>query len=240
MKSRNTVLALLSCGVLAFSFATFVPTISASGAPGAVEKKMKDNKEGKKDDKKATTARVGEKAPEFTLTDTDGKVVKLADLLADKDTKAVVVEWFNPECPFVVKHYEKNTTMPDTFNAFKDKGVKWVAINSGAPGKEGAGKQLNADIKKKWKIEYPILLDESGETGRAYGATNTPHMFVIQKDGVLAYAGAIDNDKSAAKAGNKNYVRNALESIVKGETVAESETKAYGCSVKYGAAAKKN
>ncbi len=235
MKSRNTVLALLSCSVLAFSFAMAVPAMSVSAAPGTIEKKVKDDKDSKKDSKKAGTAKVGEKAPEFTLTDTDGKTVKLADLLADKDTKAVVVEWFNPECPYVVKQYETNTTIPDTYKAFKDKGVKWVAINSGAPGKEGAGKQLNADIKKKWKIEYPILLDESGETGRAYGATNTPHMFVIKKDGVLAYAGAIDNDKSAKKAGDKNYVKNALESIVKGETVAESETKAYGCGVKYGA-----
>jgi peroxiredoxin len=238
MKSRNTVLALLSCGVLAFSFAMFVPTTGVQAQPGAIEKKIKDKGDEKKDAKKAATAKVGEKAPDFTLTDTDGKTVKLADLLADKDTKAVVIEWFNPECPFVVKQHEKNTTMPDTYKAFKDKGVKWVAINSGAPGKEGAGKELNAKMKKQWNIEYPILLDESGEVGRAYEAKTTPHMFVIKKDGVLAYAGAIDNDKSAAKAGDKNHVKNALESVLKGETVAESETKPYGCSVKYGA--KKN
>jgi peroxiredoxin len=236
---KSALWAVLSCSALMLSLVATTNTMAlepgAGAKVGAAEKKD-EKKQDKKDEKKAgATAKVGEKAPEFTLTDTDGKTVKLADLLADKDTKAVVVEWFNPECPFVVKQYGKTTTMPDTYKAFKDKGVKWVAINSSAKGKEGFGKDLNAKAKNDWKIEYPILLDESGEVGQAYGAKTTPHMFVITKDGKLAYAGAIDDDRSADKAGKKNYVKNALEEILKGSNVTEAETRPYGCSVKYDA-----
>lgn len=191
------------------------------------------DKDGKKDTMKDTgntaAAKVGAPAPAFTLKDTDGKTVNLADLKG----KVVVLEWFNPECPYVKKHHEKFTTMIDTYNAFKDKGVVWVAINSGAAGQEGAGLEKNKKAATDWKLPYPVLLDETGATGKAYGAKTTPHMYIINTDGVLAYAGAIDNDRSADKAGTVNYVKQALTQVLAKETVTEAETKPYGCSVKY-------
>lgn len=173
-------------------------------------------------------AQVGHAAPAFTLTDTDGKTVNLADFKG----KTVVLEWFNPGCPYVVKHY-KSGTMAGLYNEFKSKDVVWFAINSGAPGKEGAGLETNKKMKGEWKIEYPILLDETGATGKAYGAKTTPHMFVINAEGTLVYAGAIDDNASGDKSSPTNYVRNALNQVLNGETVTEPTTKPYGCSVKY-------
>lgn len=175
-------------------------------------------------------AKVGEKAPNFALTDTEGKTVNLSDY----EGKVVVLEWFNPGCPFVVKHHEKFTTMTDLASEFVAKDVVWLAINSGAPGKEGHGLELNKQKKADWHINYPILIDESGEVGKMYGAKTTPHMYVIDKDGTLKYAGAIDNNPSATKLGDVNYVRQALNEVLAGETVTTPETRPYGCSVKYG------
>lgn len=182
-----------------------------------------------KDGHHAMTAKVGAPAPAFTLTDTDGKTFNLADHKGE----VVVLEWFNPGCPYVKKHHEKLDTMAATYGAFKDKGVVWVAINSGAPGKEGAGLETNKTAKANWKIQYPVLLDETGMVGKMYGAKTTPHMYIINKDGTLAYAGAIDSDSSAGKAGETNYVKQALTQVLAGETVSTPETKPYGCSVKY-------
>lgn len=178
----------------------------------------------------ASGAKVGEAAPDFTLTDLSGKTVKLSDYKG----KVVVLEWFNPGCPYVKKHHEKNTTFQDLAKDFIPKGVQFLAINSGAAGKEGAGREVNIEAAKKWKIGYPILLDEKGETGRKYGAKTTPHMFVINAEGKLVYAGAIDNNTDATKAGDVNYVRKALEEVLAGKPVTTAETKSYGCSVKYG------
>jgi len=186
----------------------------------------------KKDDKKtgaSATAKIGETAPTFTLTDTDGKTVSLADY---KD-KIVVLEWFNPECPHVVKHHAKTTTFNDLHKEFSDKGVVFLAINSGAPGKQGAGKELNAKYKKEWNKAYPILLDESGTVGKAYDAKTTPHMYIIGKDGKLAYKGGIDNQKAFDAKDYTNYVKQTLNQMIKGETITEPETKNYGCGVKY-------
>ncbi len=182
-----------------------------------------------KDGKHAAHAKVGAPAPAFTLTDTDGNAFNLAD----HKGKVVVLEWFNPGCPYVVKHHEKLDTMKSTYEAFKDKGVVWVAINSGAPGKQGAGLDTNKDAKANWHIAYPVLLDESGAVGTMYGAKTTPHMYIINGAGTLMYAGAIDNNSSASKAGDINYVSQALTQVLAGETVATPETKPYGCSVKY-------
>ncbi len=174
--------------------------------------------------------KVGDAAPNFTVTDIKGKEHTLQDYI-DQD-KVIVLEWFNPECPFVVKQYETHSVMSDTYNEFKDDGVVWIAINSGKPGKQGTGKAKNAAAAEKWKIEYPIVLDEEGKVGKAYGATNTPHMYVIA-DGRIAYMGAIDNERSPRSKGDTNYVWNALKSIYAGESVETTQTKAYGCSVKY-------
>ncbi len=176
----------------------------------------------------ASAAMVGSAAPDFTLMTVDGEEVSLASFA--KGT--VVLEWFNPDCPFVKKHHQKHTTMKDTRAKYPE--VTWLAINSGAAGKQGHGKVRNSKAVKDYEISYPLLLDESGNVGRLYGAKTTPHMFVIH-EGTLVYAGAIDDDRSPDKLGGTNYVAAALDAIAAGDEVAQPETKPYGCSVKYSA-----
>ncbi len=134
------------------------------------------------------TAKIGEPAPAFSLPDLDGKTITLAELAG----KTVVLEWFNPDCPFV-KHAHGEGPLKTMAKDQTAKGVVWLAINSGAPGKQGTGAERNREAKTEWNLEHPILLDESGTVGHAYGATNTPHMFVIDPQGKLVYAGALDN-----------------------------------------------
>jgi len=177
----------------------------------------------------AAPAKVGDVAPDFTLKDTDGKDVKLADFKG----KIVVLEWFNPECPFVKKHHVTLDTMTKLAKEYKDKNVVWLAINSGADGQQGSGKDANAKARTDYKMDYPVLLDPTGATGKAYGAKTTPHMFVIDKDGKIAYAGAIDNDRGPRKAGDKNYVKNAVDEVIAGKKVTDTTTDPYGCAVKY-------
>ncbi len=199
----------------------------AEDAKKQAEKKLEDAK------KKAAGAavKVGADAPAFELKDTDGNVVKLADL--SKDGNIVVLEWFNPGCPFVVKHHEKLTTFKDLTKKYEGKKVKFVAINSGGKGMEGNGLELNKKAKKDFAMSYPVLLDESGEVGHAYGAQRTPHMFVI-KDNKIAYMGAIDDNASPEEAGKVNYVEKAVDALLAGTSVETTETKPYGCGVKYG------
>lgn len=173
----------------------------------------------------------GDKAPDFKLKDTEGKEHQLAKYLADGNI--VVLEWFNPDCPFSRKHHVANQTMTETFRKYKGKKVIWLAINSGAPGKQGAGLDRNIKARKDYKIEYPVLLDETGKVGRAYQAKRTPHMFVIAPDQTLLYMGAIDNSPSPRKLGDVNYVDDALAQYLAGKTIKHAETKAYGCSIKY-------
>lgn len=202
-------------------------------APAAAQPEKDHKKDHDKTDGKAqgnTVVTVGQAAPAIELKDTDGNTVKLSDFKG----KIVVLEWFNPQCPYVVKHHKDHTTMVDTYTKFKDKGIVWLAINSGAPGKEGAGQEASAKAKKDWKIPFPILLDEAGKVGKAYGSKNTPGMFVIDATGNLAYMGAIDNDDSPTKLGTTNYVDQAITQLLAKETVATPVTKAYGCGVKYG------
>ena len=175
---------------------------------------------------------IGAPAPDFTLKDTEGKEHRLSEYVAQG--KTVVLEWFNPDCPFVKKHHEKNRTMVETYDAFKGKNVVWLAINSGAAGKQGYGLEHNREAKQKYGMEYPVLLDEDGTAGRAYGAKTTPHMFVISKGNVV-YAGAIDDNPTPATLGTTNYVAKALDAVVAGKPVEVAQTKSYGCSVKYGA-----
>jgi peroxiredoxin len=176
-------------------------------------------------------AEIGKPAPDFALKDLEGKEHRLSD-----ETKAghmVVLEWFNPDCPFIQKHHLRNKTMVELAAELQKKGVVWFAINSGAPGKQGAGLERNRKAKTDYEIDYPILLDESGVVGRMYGAKTTPDMFVISPQGVLLYAGAIDDDPSPRTLGKTNYVRQAIAQFEAGEKVSPSETVSYGCSVKY-------
>ncbi len=174
----------------------------------------------------------GDKAPGFMLTDTEGAEFSLQTYLDDGQT--VVLEWFNPDCPFIKKHHLNHKTMNETFAAVKDEGVVWLAINSSAKGKEGHGLKRNQKAVKEYEIPFPVLIDEPGDVGRAYGAKTTPHMFIINPDGTVAYNGAIDNDRSAAKLGETNYVAAALMALREGKKIEMPETPAYGCSVKYG------
>ena len=179
----------------------------------------------------ATGVAPGDVAPDFTLKDTDGVEHSLSQYLADG--KIVVLEWFNPDCPFIVKHHKLNRTMNDTYAVLQHKGMVWLAINSGAAGKQGAGLERNRKAREEYEMPFPLLLDETGAVGRAYGAKTTPHMFVIDKDGKIAYSGAIDNDSSPTQVGERNYVISALRSVMDGRPVPEPSTKPYGCSVKY-------
>ena len=181
----------------------------------------------------AFAAEVGAPAPDFTLADLTGKTVKLSDFKG----KTVVLEWFNPGCPYVKASHTKGSLV-DAARRHAQKGVVWLAINSGAPGKQGAGLEVNREAQKTFRLDHPVLLDESGQVGRAYGATNTPHMFVIAPSGTLVYAGAIDNSpdgEGESPAGGKliRYVDAALADLAAGRPVAVPSTKAYGCSVKY-------
>ncbi len=181
----------------------------------------------------ANGAAVGAAAPDFTLTDVDGKTHKLAD----HKGKLVVLEWFNPDCPFVRNSHTKGSLV-GTAKKLGGKGVVWLAVNSAAPGKQGGGVERNKEARKQYGLENPILLDEKGEVGKTYGATNTPHMYVIDKDGKLVYRGAIDNSpdgEGKSPQGGKlvNYVEAALEDVTAGRPVRTAETRAYGCGVKY-------
>lgn len=177
-------------------------------------------------------AAVGEKAPDFALKDLEGNEVKLADVLAKDDTKAVVLEWFNPGCPWVKAHYAHDKSNK-VEKEFEGQGVVWLRINSGGAGKQGAGVEVNKEAATEWNITDPILLDESGEVGKAYGAKTTPHMFVIDGEGVLRYSGAFDDIKRPGAEGEKQYVVEAVKSVLAGETVATAQTRSYGCGVHY-------
>lgn len=200
---------------------------------GAKTEKHQKKEPPKETPKEVEGAAIGSPAPNFTLKDADGKTVKLSDY---KD-KIVVLEWFNPECPFVVQAHGKEGALRDVDGRVVRDGVVWLAINSSAPGKEGAGAELNKKMREEWKIGYPVLLDESGDVGRLYGAKSTPHMFVIDAKGVLAYRGALDNSPRGKVEGDKkiNYVEAAIADLKAGKPVATKETKSYGCSVKYAA-----
>jgi hypothetical protein len=179
-------------------------------------------------------ATLGQPAPAFTLTDLDGKAHSLADFKG----KTVVLEWTNPECPFVVKHYEKSGNLPATQKAATADGVVWLLINSGASGKQG---DFDTAAAKAWlastkSAATAYLRDSDGKVGKAYSAKTTPHMFVINAEGVLVYQGAIDSIRSTNAADipkSDNFVAAALASIKAGKAVEKADTQPYGCGVKY-------
>jgi peroxiredoxin len=176
---------------------------------------------------------VGQPAPDFTLPDTEGHPVHLADYRG----KTVVLEWFNPRCPYVQKSHTKGS-LRDAAKRHVADGVVWLGINSGAPGKQGYGADATREGKAKLGVENPVLLDESGTVGHAYGATNTPNLFVISPAGTLVYRGAIDNSPDAegeSPTGGTlvKYVDEALLDVAAGRAVRTPVTKPYGCTVKY-------
>lgn len=174
----------------------------------------------------------GDAAPDFTLPDTAGQEHTLSSYLKDGNT--VVLEWFNPDCPFIVKHHQKNKTMNEAFAKVKDHDVVWLAINSNAEGKQGYGLERNQKAVQEYGIPFPVLMDPAGKVGLAYGAKTTPHMFIVTPDGKVVYSGAIDDNSSASTLGETNHVLAALHDLMQGHAVQTAETKPYGCSVKYG------
>ena len=195
---RRNVLTMLASGVAAIALTTMVALAAESNEPT--------------------------KAKMFSLEDHNGNVVKLED---HKD-KIVVLEWINPGCPFVVRHY-KAKTFATLAEKYKDKDVVWLAIDSS----HFTTNDKNKAWAEKHDLSYAILNDASGEVGKAYGAKTTPHMFIV-KDGMVVYNGAIDDDPRGKKGDDAiNYVDKALQELLAGSAVSTPKTKPYGCGVKY-------
>jgi peroxiredoxin len=179
------------------------------------------------------TATVGQPAPAFTVADSAGKPVSLADFKG----KTVVLEWVNPGCPYVRKHYD-SANMQATQKSATGSGVVWLAINSTHSGASDYKKpaDMAAWMKAQNAAATATLMDSDGKAGKAYGARTTPHMYIVDAKGTLVYAGGID-DKATANPADvktaKNHVNAALADIAAGKPVAQASTRPYGCSVKY-------
>lgn len=181
----------------------------------------------------AASATVGAPAPGFVATDSNGKAVRLADLKG----KTVVLEWTNSGCPFVRAHYDSGN-MQATQARARAAGAVWLTVNSGAPGKQGHvdGAGANAEVATGKAQPTAYLLDAKGELGRRYGAKTTPHIFVIDAAGRLAYQGAINDRPTAEPAdamAGTNYALAAVSAVKAGKAPDPATTKPYGCSVKY-------
>jgi peroxiredoxin len=176
---------------------------------------------------------VGKQAPDFALIDTNGKTHHLSDYKG----KYIVLEWYQPDCPFVRKHYNSGN-MQALQKEYATKGVVWLSIDSSAAGQEGnyPPAELNQIAVKSGAVRTALLLDADGKVGHLYGAKTTPDMYIINPQGVLVYQGAIDDKPSTDLADvktAKNYVKSALNAVMGGQTVATASTRPYGCSVKY-------
>jgi peroxiredoxin len=184
----------------------------------------------------AHAAAVGQPAPDFSLSDTTGKTVKLSHFKG----KLVVLEWNNPGCPFVRKHYDGN--MQALHKDFTNQGVVWLAINST---ETQSGDYLPPEKLARWMRDKgasptATLMDEDGKVGAAYGARVTPHMYIVNAQGLLVYAGGIDSIPSARMADidkATNYIRQGLGELLAGKPVSTATSQAYGCSIKYKSAA---
>ena len=176
---------------------------------------------------------VGSAAPDFSAPDANGKTQSLSEFKG----KYVVLEWFNPECPFVKKHYGTDN-MQKLQAEYTGKGVVWLTIDSNAPGTEG---NITADQAKKimdsWKTKQTaLLLDPESKVAKLYGAKNTPNMVIIGPDGKIVYEGAIDSKATPNPADiptSTNYVKAALDEAMSGKPISNAQTRPYGCSVKY-------
>lgn len=187
------------------------------------------------------SAELGKPAPAFSLVSADGKPYALADFKG----KTVVLEWFNPDCPFV-RHAHTDGPLATMAKRVMGPDVAWLSINSGAPGKQGHGAERNVEAKSQYALENPVLLDETGAVGHAYGALKTPHLFVVNPEGVLVYRGGLDNAPigkvdaarpilPTSKAGEVvSYVDAALEDLKGARALRLPDTPPYGCTVKYG------
>lgn len=176
---------------------------------------------------------VGQPAPNFRLTDMNGRVVTLSALRG----RTVVLEWNNPECPFVRKHYGSGN-MQRTQAAARKAGIVWLSINSSAPGKQGNmnAAQARQSVAAQKAQPSAYLLDPDGVVGKTYGAKTTPHMYIVNKAGTLVYAGGIDDKPTPNPAdinGARNHVLAALVEMKAGKQVSVATSRPYGCNVKY-------
>lgn len=174
----------------------------------------------------------GKPAPDFAVTDIAGKTHRLSDYRG----KIVVLEWLNPGCPFVVRHY-RSGNMQSTQKAAAADGAVWLQVNSGSIGDLDAAKSVEWQTKQG-VTATAYIRDETGKLGRLFGARTTPHLFVIGKDGTLAYQGAIDDQPNASVTNTMsahNYVKAALTALREGKPVEKTSSQPYGCGVKYGA-----
>ena len=182
----------------------------------------------------AAPATVGQPAPAFSLaSSTGGPAVSLGD----QRGKVVVLEWTNHDCPYVRKHYDTKNMQAIQKEA-AGQGIVWLSVISSAPGTQGhvSAGQANELTKTRGASPTAVLFDPTGVVGKAYGATTTPHMYVVTKDGTLVYAGAIDDKPTSRRndvEGAQNYVRAALAAVAAGQPVKVPVTRAYGCSIKY-------
>ena len=181
----------------------------------------------------ALAAKVGEPAPDFTATDSNGKTQRLSDYKG----KYVVLEWHNQGCPYTRKHYDSGN-MQRLQKEWTDKGVVWFTVISSAPGTQGyvTAPTENDYMKKMNAVPTAALLDPDGTVGHLYAAKTTPHMYIIDPKGVLIYNGAIDDHPTADQSdipSSKNYVSVALGEAMSGKPVSDAATRPYGCSVKY-------
>ena len=171
----------------------------------------------------AETPRVGSLAPDFSLPDEAGTLHKLSDYRG----KLVVLEWTNPECPYVKRHYGADTM--ETLSQEFDTDVVWLAVNS----TKSNSPQDSQAWKREQGFQYATLQDPAGEVGRLYGARTTPNMYVIDSEGMLRYSGAIDDDPRGRSDEPRNYVSGAIRALLLGAAPDPGETRSYGCSVKY-------
>jgi peroxiredoxin len=174
-------------------------------------------------------AKVGAPAPDFTLPDVSGGDFTLSQ----HQGEVVVLEWFNPDCPFV-KYAHGKGPLKGLGTTWASKGVTWVAINSGSPGKQGTGKDRNIEARTEYGMAYPVLLDEPGAVGRDYGAVTTPQIYVVGKDGTLLYNGALDDQPLGRGQGEPRvYANDVVTQVVETGVAPYGQRKPYGCSVKY-------
>jgi peroxiredoxin len=188
----------------------------------------------------ALSAELGKLAPDFSLKDTDGNAVTLKSLRG----KTVVLEWFNPDCPFIQYAHTKGPLKDFAARVSSDKLI-WLTINSNAPGKQGTGAERNNAAKREFGMRNRVLLDESGKVGHAYGAIKTPHLFVIDAMGTLVYRGGVDNapigvvdaarphPPESAAGSLEPYLENALLDLAQHKPLRLADTPPYGCTVKY-------
>lgn len=216
-----------------FSLVFIVVACDSGGDQAQAETSAETRMSSSEKETHSGTATVDLPAPDFTLTSTAGERHSLSDFAG----KYVILEWINFDCPFVQKHY-RSGNMQEIQKKYREEGAVWLTICSSAPGKQGffEGQALVDRIKKENWMGDAYLIDSDGKVGKMYAAKTTPHMYIIDPDGVLLYTGAIDDTPSTKQEDilkSTNYVVEAMTASMAGEEVDPSYTKAYGCSVKY-------